>query len=61
MGTPGRPLLNRLINISRGYWTIFRPFEIVLEWELSLGLEFKSNILCKPIVSKTFNLILIKF
>ena len=51
----------RLIHISPSYQTVYRSFEIILEWVLSIGFEFKSNVLCKPIaLKKTFNLILIK-
>ena len=42
----------RLIHISPSYQTVYRSFEIILEWGLSVGLEFKSNVLCKPIASK---------
>ena len=42
----------RLIHISPSYQTVYRSFEIILEWVLSIGLEFKSNVLCKPIASK---------
>jgi len=38
--------------LARVYGKKFRSFEIVLEWELSIGLEFKFNVLCKSIVSK---------
>jgi len=36
------PLRTRLIDISSSCWTIYRWFEIIHEWELSIGLEFKS-------------------
>ena len=56
--TPFNPPRLRLINISASYQTVYRSFEIILEWILSIGLEFKSNVLCKPIASKkTLNLI----
>jgi len=31
---------------------VYGSFEIILDWVLSIGLEFKSNVLCKPIASK---------
>ena len=46
MLTPVNPPRLRLIHIR------FVRFEIILEWVLSIGLEFKSNVLCKPIASK---------
>ena len=52
MITPVNPPRLRLIHISLSYQTIYRSFEIILEWVLSIGLEFKSNDLCKPIAPK---------
>jgi len=52
MITPVNPPRLRLIHISMSYQTVCRSFEIILEWVLSIGLEFKSNVLCKPIASK---------
>jgi len=52
MRTPVNPPRLRLIHLSPSYQTVYRSFEIILEWVLSIGLEFKSNILCKPIASK---------
>jgi len=53
MITPVTPLRTRLIHICPRYlWTIFRSFEIALEWELSIALEFKFNVLCKSIALK---------
>ena len=52
MITPVNPPRLRLIHISPGYLTVYRSFKIILEWLLSIGLEFKSNVLCKPIASK---------
>jgi len=52
MITPVNPPRLRLIHISSSYQTVYRLFEIILEWVLSIGLEFKSNVLCKPIASK---------
>jgi len=56
---PVSPLRTRLIHINTSYWTIFRAFEIILKWELSIGLELIFNVLYKSIASKkkTFNLI----
>jgi len=50
--TPVNPLRLKLIHISPSYSTVYRSFEIILEWTPSIGLEFKSNVLCKPIASK---------
>ena len=52
MITPVNPPRLRLIHISPSYQTVYRSFEIILEWVLSIGLEFKSNVVCKPIASK---------
>jgi len=49
---PVKPPRLRLIHISPSYQTVYRSFEIILEWVLSIGLEFKSNVVCKPIASK---------
>jgi len=49
MITPVSPLRTRLIHIIQSCWTIYHSFEIILEGELSIGLEFKSNVLCKSI------------
>ena len=51
MITPVNPPRLRLIHVSPSYQIVYRSFEI-LEWVLSIGLEFKSNVLCKPIASK---------
>jgi len=56
MITPVSPLRARLIHISSSYWTILCSFEIILEWELSIALEFQVNLLCKSIASKIFYL-----
>ena len=50
--TPFSPLQPRLIHISPIYWIIFCSFEIILERKLSIGLEFKVNVLCKSTASK---------
>jgi len=47
-----KPLLTRLIHISPSYGTIYRSFEIIFELGLSIGLEFKFNVLCKSIALK---------
>ena len=47
-------LRTRLIHISPTWWTIYRSFEIILERELSIRLEVKSNVLYKSIASKNF-------
>jgi len=52
MITPVNPPRLRLIHISPSYQIVYRSFEIILEWILSIRLEFKSNVLCKPIASK---------
>ena len=52
MITPVNPPRLRLIHISPSYQTVYCSFEIILEWVLFIGLEFKSNVLCKPIASK---------
>ena len=52
MITPVNPQRLRLIHISLSYQTVYRSFEIILELVLSIGLEFESNVLCKPIASK---------
>jgi len=57
MITPVNPLRLRLIHISSSYRTVYRWFEIILEWVLSIGLEFKFNVLCKHNASKTINVI----
>jgi len=38
----------RLIHINPSYQTVYRLFESILEWVLTIGLEFKSNVLYKP-------------
>jgi len=52
MITPVSHLRATLIHMSPSYWEIHRSFEIILEWELSVWMEFKSNVLCKFIASK---------
>ena len=52
MTTPVNPPRLRLIHICPSYQTVYRSFKIILEWVLSVGLEFKSNVLCKTIASK---------
>jgi len=38
MTMPVSSLCTRLIHVSPSYRTIYRPFEIILEWEASIGL-----------------------
>jgi len=52
MITPVSPLRTRLVHVSPIYWIIFCSFEIILERKLSIGLEFKVNVLCKSIASR---------
>jgi len=40
MINPVNPLRLRLIHISPSYQTVYRSFEIILEWVMSVGLEF---------------------
>ena len=55
MITPVEHPLNRLIHITRlvGQFTV--RLKLFLKWELSIGLNLKSNVLCKTIASKVFN------
>jgi len=58
MITPFNPPRLRLIHISPSYQTVYRSFEIILEWVLSIGLEFKSKCCMQThCFKKTFNLI----
>jgi len=50
--TPVSSVRTSLIRISPSSWTIFRSFESILEWEMSVGLEDKFNVLCKSIASE---------
>ena len=52
MITAMNPPRLRLTHISPSYQTVYRSFEIILKWVLTIGLELKLNILCKPIASK---------
>jgi len=47
---------SRLIHINPTCWTIYCSLEIILEWELYIGLESKANVLCKSIASKYCNI-----
>jgi len=47
MITPVNLQRTRLIHISPSCRTIYRSFEIILQWVPSIGLEFKSNVLCQ--------------
>ena len=46
-----KPLRTGLIHVSTSYWRLYHSFEIIIEWELSISLEFKSYVLCKSIAS----------
>jgi len=50
--SPNKPLHTRFIHYSLSHWTIYRSFEIIIEWELPMGLKFKLNVLCKSIFKK---------
>ena len=52
MITPVNPPRLRLIHISPSYQTVYRSFEIILEWALSIGLEFKSLFYANPLLQK---------
>jgi len=52
MITPVGPLRCRLIHISPSYWAIYRLFKVIFEWEITIGFEFKINVLRKSIASK---------
>ena len=58
MIAPVSPLSTRLIHISPSYWTIYRSFEIILEWGtvhwLGIRSQYSMQIHC---FKKTFNLI----
>jgi len=56
MITPLDPLHTRLIHISPSCWTLYRSFEIILEWGSSNGLEFNSNVIWKAIASKKYSI-----
>jgi len=45
MITPVSHLRTRFIYIIPSYFTNHRSFEIIFEWEQSIGLEFKFNVL----------------
>jgi len=57
MITPVSPLLTRLFHISLSYWKIIVRLKLLSEWELSVGLDFKSNFLYNTLLQKTFSLI----
>jgi len=59
--TPVSPLRTRLVRIGPSYWTIFRSFEIIVEWELSIRLELNPMLYAHYCFIKTFNLIWIIF
>jgi len=52
MIVPVNPPRHRHVHISPSYPAVYRSLEIILERVLSIGLEFRSNVLCKPIASK---------
>jgi len=54
---PVSPVRTRLIHISLSCWTIYRLFEINLEWEPSIALEFKCcmQIHCFKIIQSDMN------
>jgi len=56
MITPVNPLRLRLIHMSPSYRTVYRSFEIILKWVLSIGLESKCS-MQTHCFKKTFNLI----
>jgi len=52
MITPVSTLSTRLIHIIPSCWTIIIRLKLFSKWELSMGLDFKYNVLYKSIVSK---------
>jgi len=51
----------KLIHISPNYWTVYRSFEIFLEWELSTDWNSNTMLSANPLLQKTINLIWIIF
>jgi len=41
-----------LIHISLNYWTNYHSYEIILEWELFIELEFKFMFDAHPLLQK---------
>ena len=61
MITTVNPSRLRLIHSSPSYQTVYRSFEIILEWVLSIALEIQIQCSMQThCFKKTFNLILIK-
>ena len=62
MITPVNPSRLWLIHISPSYQTVYRSFEIILEWVAYCPLGWNSNPMfyANPLLQKKFNLILIK-
>jgi len=52
MVAPVSPPSTRLIHISPGCWIILIRLKFFSKWELSMGLDFKSNVLYKSIALK---------
>jgi len=57
--TPVGTLPTRFIHIIPSCWIIHRSFGIILEWELSTGMEWNSNLMfyANRLLQKAFNLI----
>jgi len=54
--TPVGPMRTGLIQISPRYQTVYRLFEIILEWELSRGWNSNPMFYGNSLLQKTFNL-----
>jgi len=50
--SPSKSLRTRHIHIKSRYWTTYRLFKIISAWELSIGMEFQSKVICKSIASR---------
>jgi len=50
MVTPVGPLLTRLL-VARATGQLIVRLKLFSKWELSIGLDFKPNVLCKSIAS----------
>jgi len=59
MITPVNPPRLRHIDIRPSYQTVYRSFEIILEWVLFIGIQIQCSVQTHCF-KKTFNLILIK-
>jgi len=55
MITPVRPLLTRLIHISGVIGQFVVRLKLFSQWELSIRLDLKSNVLYKSIAYKKFS------